>query len=105
MRQQVEHALPSLRTNTEDLRGFVRRGLVDGEPTEFQVYDLHESIRPFDDVGQNLPFSQDLGDSAFQCLVQLLELCFICLANSDVDRGSGHSHTAAAAIEHASSLP
>ena len=40
-----------------------RRGLVDREPAEVEIGNLHEGVRALDDVGEYLALGQSLADA------------------------------------------
>ena len=76
IREHVEHAGAHLRALAEDSLELVGGGLVDREPPKFAVSHLHECIRAFDYVGEQLAFRERVANPLFERLVQLAQSTF-----------------------------
>ena len=71
--QQVEHAGAHSRALAEDALELVGGGVVDGQPPVLEIGHLHEGVRAFDDVGQDLAFGERLVDAPLERLVELAQ--------------------------------
>ena len=102
--EQAKHAVADARPDTEDALELVGACLVDGEKAEVEVGHLHESVRSFHDVGQDLLVGERFGDALLKHFVELLQPGFRGLAFSDVDCRADHPDAFASFVEDAAAL-